>query len=77
MVPEIAVQQIGSETFVWRVKSDDTVEKANVEVGGRVPGKVMLKAGVEAGQRIVTAGMGKLQAGATVAAAGAPPAAAK
>ena len=37
----------------------------------------MLKAGVEAGQRIVTAGMGKLQAGATVAAAGAPPAAAK
>ncbi|MBK6333262.1 MAG: efflux RND transporter periplasmic adaptor subunit [Thermomonas sp.] len=77
VVPEIAVQQIGSETFVWRVKSDDTVEKANVEVGGRVPGKVMLKAGVEAGQRIVTAGMGKLQAGATVAAAGAPPAAAK
>ena len=77
VVPEIAVQKIGSETFVWRVKSDDTVEKANVEVGGRVPGKVMLKAGVEAGQRIVTAGMGKLQAGATVAAAGAPPAAAK
>ena len=77
VVPEIAVQQIGSETFVWRVKSDDTVEKANVEVGGRVPGKVMLKAGVEAGQRIVTAGMGKLQDGATVAAAGAPPAAAK
>ena len=77
VVPEIAVQQIGSETFVWRVKSDDTVEKANVEVGGRVPGKVMLKAGVEAGQRIVTAGMGKLQAGATVAAAGAQPAAAK
>lgn len=77
VVPEIAVQQIGSETFVWRGKSDDTVEKANVEVGGRVPGKVMLKAGVEAGQRIVTAGMGKLQAGATVAAAGAPPAAAK
>ena len=77
VVPELAVQQIGSETFVWRVKPDDTVEKANVEVGGRVPGKVMLKAGVEAGQRIVTAGMGKLQAGATVAAAGAQPAAAK
>ena len=71
VVPEIAVLQIGNETFVWRVKADGTVEKANVEVGGRVPGKVMLKAGVEAGQRIVTEGVGKLQAGAKVAEGGA------
>ena len=75
VVPEIAVQQIGSETFVWRVKADDTVEKADVAVGGRIPGKVMLTGGVEAGQRIVTEGVGKLQAGAKVA-AGAPQAAA-
>ena len=75
VVPEIAVQQIGSETFVWRVKADDTVEKADVEVGGRIPGKVMLKGGVEAGQRIVTEGVGKLQPGAKVA-NGAPSAAA-
>ena len=81
VVPEIAVLQIGNETFVWRVKADGTVEKANVEVGGRVPGKVMLKAGVEAGQRIVTEGVGKLQPGAKVAngasQAAAAPAAAK
>lgn len=70
VVPEIAVQQIGSETFVWRVKADDTVEKADVEVGGRIPGKVMIKGGVEAGQRIVVEGVGKLQAGAKVAAGG-------
>ena len=63
--------RLGNETFVWRVKADGTVEKANVEVGGRVPGKVMLKAGVEAGQRIVTEGVGKLQAGAKVAEGGA------
>ena len=68
VVPEIAVQQIGSETFVWRVKADDSVEKANVVVGGRVPGKVMLKDGVKAGERIVTEGVGKLQAGAKIAA---------
>ena len=43
VVPEIAVQQIGSETFVWRVKADGTVEKAPVVVGGRIPGKVMLQ----------------------------------
>jgi membrane fusion protein (multidrug efflux system) len=66
VVPEIAVLQIGSETFVWRVKADGSVEKANVEVGGRVPGKVMLTAGVDAGQRIVTEGVGKLRAGARI-----------
>lgn len=67
VVPEIAVQQIGDETFVWRVKTDATVEKANVKVGGRIPGKVMLVEGVKAGERIVTEGVGKLQAGAKVA----------
>ena len=79
VVPEIAVQQVGSETYVWRVKADSTVEKANVVVGGRVPGKVMLKDGIKAGERIVTEGVGKLQAGAKVAAGGsqAAPATAK
>ena len=67
VVPEIAVQQVGNETFVWRVKADHTVEKANVVVGGRVPGKVMLTDGVKAGERIVSEGVGKLQAGAKVA----------
>jgi membrane fusion protein (multidrug efflux system) len=71
VVPEIAVQQIGSETFVWRVKADGTVEKADVVVGGRVPGKVMLRKGVSAGDRIVVEGTGKLQPGARVADAGA------
>lgn len=66
VVPEIAVQQIGDETFVWRVKADGTVEKANVKVGGRIPGKVMLADGIKAGERIVTEGVGKLQAGAKV-----------
>ncbi len=50
------------------------MEKASVEVGGRVPGKVMLEAGVEAGQRIVTEGVGKLQVGAKVAEGAASPA---
>ena len=75
VVPEIAVQQIGSETFVWRVKADDTVEKANVEIGGRIPGKVMLKDGIRAGERIVVEGTGKLQPGAKVAEGGSAPAA--
>lgn len=68
VVPELAVQQIGTETFVWRVKDDGTVEKADVVVGGRIPGKVMLREGIRAGDRIVVEGTGKLQPGAKVVA---------
>ena len=67
VVPEIAVQQVGTETFVWRVKPDGTVEKADVVIGGRVPGKAMVKSGIAAGQRIVVEGTGKLQAGSKIA----------
>ena len=66
VVPELAVQQIGTETFVWRVMDDGTVEKADVVVGGRIPGKVMLREGLRAGDRIVVEGTGKLQPGAKV-----------
>ena len=74
VIPEIAVQQVGSETFVWRVKPDGSIEKAQIEVGGRVPGKVMVAKGLAAGDRIVTAGVGKLKAGDKVVQAGKAPA---
>ena len=77
VVPEIAVQQVGTETFVWRVKPDMTVEKVDVEVGGRVPGKVMLASGIKAGDRIVVEGTGKVQPGSTVTEGAAAAAAAK
>lgn len=67
VVPEIAVQQVGGETFVWRIGGDGKVEKADVVVGGRVPGKVMLQSGVKPGERIVVEGTGKLQPGMAVA----------
>jgi membrane fusion protein (multidrug efflux system) len=68
VVPEIAVQQVGTDTFVWRVKPDNTVEKADVELGGRAPGKVMIAKGLKAGDRIVVEGTGKVEAGSKVAA---------
>lgn len=71
VVPEIAVQQVGSETFVWRVAADGSVEKAAIVVGGRVPGKVMVSEGLKPGERIVTEGVGKLKVGSKVAAGGA------
>jgi membrane fusion protein (multidrug efflux system) len=69
VVPEIAVQQVGTETFVWRVGADGKVAKADVVVGGRIPGKAMLRSGVRAGDRIVTDGVGKLREGDKVEAA--------
>lgn len=69
VVPEIAIQQIGNETFAWRVNADGSVAKAIVEVGGRVPGKVLVRSGLAAGDRIVTDGVGKLREGSRVAAA--------
>lgn len=74
VVPELAVQQIGSETFVWRVKDDGTVEKADVVVGARIPGQVMLQSGIRGGETIVVEGTGKLQPGAKVATGGPAPA---
>lgn len=63
VVPEISVQQVGTETFVWRVGADGKVAKADVVVGGRIPGKAMIRSGVKAGDRIVTDGVGKLREG--------------
>ena len=63
VVPEIAVVQVGSETFVWRVTGADTVEAATVKVGERRAGSVEILDGVAAGDRIVIEGTGKLRPG--------------
>ncbi len=76
VIPEIALQQQGTESFVWRVGQDGSVERVVVEVGGRIPGKVMVEKGLAAGDRIVTDGVGKLRAGSKVQATAADAAAA-
>src|SRR5690606_34264443 len=63
VVPEIAVVQVGSETFVWRVTGADTVEHATVAVGERRAGSVEILDGVAAGDRIVIDGTGKRRPG--------------
>ena len=78
VVPELAVMQVGSQTFVWRVTPADKAQKVEVEVGGRIPGKAMIRSGLDAGDRIVVDGVGKVKADATLqAAAPAPVGAAK
>lgn len=71
VVPEIAVLQVGDETYVWKVVNGAVV-KAPIVVGGRVPGKVQVKEGIVAGDKIVVEGVGKLKAGAKVREAGKP-----
>jgi membrane fusion protein, multidrug efflux system len=66
LVPEIAVVQVGRESFVYRVTADDSVEQVKVTVAARGEGRAELAEGVAVGDRIVVEGTGKLRPGAKV-----------
>jgi membrane fusion protein (multidrug efflux system) len=66
VLPEIALVQVGRDTFVYRVKADGSVEQPRVEVGARSSGKVEVVSGVKPGDRIVIDGTGKLRPGSKV-----------
>ncbi len=76
VIPEIAVVQVGRDSFVYWVKSDGTVEQSSVRTGVRREGQVEIVEGLKAGDRIVIDGTGKLRPGARISDAGAPAAAA-
>jgi len=63
VVPEIAVVQVGRDTFLYRLKQDSTVERVDVVTGARRAGVVELKQGINAGERIIVDGTGKLRQG--------------
>ncbi|HVK52370.1 MAG TPA: efflux RND transporter periplasmic adaptor subunit [Pseudoxanthomonas sp.] len=71
VIPEIAVVQVGRDSFVYRVKPDSTVEQAKVETGVRREGVVEITQGLKAGDRIVIDGTGKLRPGARITQGGA------
>src|SRR5690606_38109508 len=66
LVPEISVVQVGNDSYVFRVKADGTVERADVEVGARRGGQAEVVRGLEAGDRVVVDGTGKLRPGQAV-----------
>ena len=70
VLPEISIVQIGNSSYVFRVKDDDTVERVDVQVGARREGLAEVLDGVEAGDRIVVDGTGKLRPGALVSEGG-------
>jgi len=66
VVPEIAVLQVGLESFVYRVAKDQTVERVKVDLGARRKGEVEIAGGLSAGDLIVTEGAVKLRDGVRV-----------
>ena len=64
--PEIAVVQVGRDSFLYRAKADGSVEQVGVTLGARADGKVEILSGVRAGDRVVVDGTGKLRPGAKI-----------
>jgi membrane fusion protein (multidrug efflux system) len=69
VVPEIAVIQVGTDAFIYRVAGDQTASRVKVALGARRRGEVEVTSGLAAGDTIVTEGAVKLRDGARVAAA--------
>ncbi|HEV8694991.1 MAG TPA: efflux RND transporter periplasmic adaptor subunit [Lysobacter sp.] len=66
VVPEIAVVQVGTDSFVYRVTADGSVERVTVKTGTRREGVAEITEGLKAGDRIVVDGTGKLRPGSKV-----------
>lgn len=69
VAPESAVVYDPQGTFVWRVGSDGTAERVPVTLGQRTKGRVEVKSGLAAGDRVVSAGTNKVMPGVPVAVA--------
>ena len=60
-IPSEALVQQASDQYVWLVESDDTVTETKVEVALSQDGTAVLKSGLKAGDRIVTAGFVRIR----------------
>lgn len=63
VIPELALLQIGGQSFVYRVAEDGQVTRVDVRAGARRRGEVEILEGVAAGERIVVEGTVKLRPG--------------
>lgn len=76
-LPELALLQVGRNSFVYRVAADGTVAQVAVKTGARERGRVEVLDGIAAGDRVVVEGTVKLRTGAKVVEADAATAATK
>lgn len=70
-VPELALVPIGIRQFLFRVDADGVAHQVEVAIGARRDGRVEIRRGVAAGDRIVVEGTVNLREGAKVAEAAA------
>lgn len=66
MVPQQAIARIGGKPLVWVVGEGDIVRAQPVDLGELIERRYRIRAGVEAGQRIVVEGAERLSEGAAV-----------
>lgn len=66
VIPPAALQMGNEGHFVWVVNSDNKVSKKSVVAGLQDSEKVVVSAGLEAGERVVTDGLDRLTEGAKV-----------
>lgn len=66
VIPPAALQMGNEGHFVWVVNSDNKVSKKSVIAGLQDSQKVVVSAGLEAGERVVTDGLDRLTEGAKV-----------
>lgn len=71
-VPELSIQQVGQQSFVYRVGAANKVALAPVSIGGRKPGRVLILDGLQPGDRIVVEGIVKLHDGSVITESNAP-----
>lgn len=60
VVPSAAIQRGPASTFVWVVKTDETVELKNVVIGPTEGSETLIESGLTAGEIVVTEGIDKL-----------------
>ncbi|MHC4661184.1 MAG: efflux RND transporter periplasmic adaptor subunit [Planctomycetota bacterium] len=65
LIPDEAVVERGSETFVYVVK-DGRARSVAVEIGGRVSGRQVVKSGLSGGEEVITGGHASLSDGTPV-----------
>lgn len=66
VIPAAALQMGNEGHFVWVVNSENKVSKKGVSIGIQDSEKVVITAGLESGERVVTDGLDRLTEGATV-----------
>jgi len=73
LAPESAVVYDRQGTYVWRLGAEARAERVPIEVGQRRDGRVEVRSGLAAGDRVVSAGTNKVVPGRPVRVAGMPP----